>query len=1111
MTSTVNYYEANYLNRHKLLNPAQRQAVNTVEGPVAVIAGPGTGKTELLAMRIANILRTTDTSAENILCLTYTDSGAHAMRQRLLEIVGPTAHRINIYTFHSFGSMIMSQNVDTFFNDIPFKAASSLNTHQVITDILENLPHGHILASKNQGEFVKVKRIQGAISNLKRGGLTPSQLQEVIVSNQEDIKKIESILAPIVEKRIGKNSLEEYSAALLELNKLQPNTNLPNNTPNLTMVIKQSLLKAISQADELEKNTPLSKWKSEWFEKDPQKRAILKTRKRLVELEAIGEAYKQYIKSMERQHLYDYDDMILMTLKALRTNMPLRYSLQEQFQHILIDEFQDTNQAQLQIIYELIDNDVNEGRPNIFIVGDDDQAIYGFQGANSSNITTFLETLPATELIVLTDNYRSSQQILDSARSIITQGEDRLENSIKDLNKTLTARSKKTTSQVNLYEYENVNDERQQVANKIKALLENNTPAQDIVVIARKHQQLIDFLPYLNNADIPVAYEKHDDALKVESIMQIELLANFFLLMKQQKLIEAQALLPELLAHPAWQLSAETFWNISLHAHKNKLHWLEALKTIPETTHIYEWLITTYQSIFTLPLEQAIDVLIGTPADTQQTTVNFTSPIFNYYFSNMRLKENPASYLTHLNALSAIRSQLREHLETRPASSSIAPPNLEEFVRFLQLNRTLGEAVSIKQVVETIDSHSVNLMTAHKSKGLEFKHVFIIDGVDSKWGSSMRGNNQNYKFPENLHLNPAGDTMDEKIRLFYVAATRAKETLNISYSLQDDAKKGTFRTSFLDEASWRVTKQAPLTNLTDTTDNAQIAWHQNITTPNSTLKNLLAPSLKHYRLNTTALGNFIDLMNAGPQYFLMQNLLHFPKAPAPSAAYGTAIHRTLQKTHLQFNANGRLPATKDVIELFATELEAMNLTAEDYQHHLERGIVALEAFIQHRKPTFKQNQQPEVNFNSQNAVFENVPLTGNVDVFEIDKKAKTITITDYKTGKPSPGWGVGSGYEAVKLHKYKQQLMFYQLLIENSRDYSTYKLQESQLAFVEPDKHGEIHTLTATFSPEEYAHFKKLVKAVYQKIINLDLPDVANYTADIKGIKAFEQHLTEGI
>src|SRR5690606_2374825 len=98
----------------------------------------------------------------------------------------------------------------------------------------------------------------------------------------------------------------------------------------------------------------------------------------------------------------------------------LRYNLQEQYQYILVDEFQDTNGAQLRILFSLTDNELYEGRPNILIVGDDDQAIYSFQGAEMSNILTFQKQFKDPTIIALTDNYRSTAPILSTARQVIT-------------------------------------------------------------------------------------------------------------------------------------------------------------------------------------------------------------------------------------------------------------------------------------------------------------------------------------------------------------------------------------------------------------------------------------------------------------------------------------------------------------------------------------------------------------------------------------------------------------------------------------------------------------------------------------------------------------------
>ncbi|MEK7257490.1 MAG: UvrD-helicase domain-containing protein, partial [Bacteroidota bacterium] len=110
----IQRYNQAFLRELDRLNPEQREAVEHIEGPVLVIAGPGTGKTHILAARIGRILMETDTQPHNILCLTFTDSGVQAMRRRLLELIGPEAHRVHIFTFHSFCNNVIQDNLDRF-------------------------------------------------------------------------------------------------------------------------------------------------------------------------------------------------------------------------------------------------------------------------------------------------------------------------------------------------------------------------------------------------------------------------------------------------------------------------------------------------------------------------------------------------------------------------------------------------------------------------------------------------------------------------------------------------------------------------------------------------------------------------------------------------------------------------------------------------------------------------------------------------------------------------------------------------------------------------------------------------------------------------------------
>ena len=151
--------------RYAKLNDNQRQAVDYIHGSLLVIAGPGTGKTELLSMRTAQILRQTDTLPNSILCLTFTESGATNMRQRLRQIIGEDAYKIAIHTFHSFGTEIINQYREYFFRGADAQPVDELTQYQIISGILEELDWRNPLSAKNNGEFVYIKDLIRIISS----------------------------------------------------------------------------------------------------------------------------------------------------------------------------------------------------------------------------------------------------------------------------------------------------------------------------------------------------------------------------------------------------------------------------------------------------------------------------------------------------------------------------------------------------------------------------------------------------------------------------------------------------------------------------------------------------------------------------------------------------------------------------------------------------------------------------------------------------------------------------------------------------------------------------------------------------------------------------------
>jgi DNA helicase-2/ATP-dependent DNA helicase PcrA len=178
---------------------------------------------------------------------------------------------------------------------------------------------------------------------------------------------------------------------------------------------------------------------------------------------------------------------------------------------------------------------------------------------------------------------------------------------------------------------------------------------------------------------------------------------------------------------------------------------------------------------------------------------------------------------------------------------------------------------------------------------------------------------------------------------------------------------------------------------------------------------------------------------------------------------------------------------------------------------LQKGSDILQIFLDKKYDTFTTQQQTELDFTNQHSIVNDAHITGKLDLVNIDKVNKTIVFTDYKTGKPSLNWSGKTDYEKIKLHKYKQQLFFYKLLIENARDYHNYQAETGTVQFIEPTISGDIISLNTDFDSEEANRFAKLINAVWSHIIKLDLPDISNYDPSYKGILAFEQDLIDNI
>ena len=1119
---------------YKQLNPKQKEAVDTIEGPVMVVAGPGTGKTQLLAMRAANILRKDSTLLPtNILCLTFTESGQVAMQRRLIELMGEAGAHVAVHTFHSFGTEIINSYPEYFYRGSHYSPADDLTIYEILSEILKNLPHRNPLSAQRQNELVYLKSVKNRLEQIKKAALTPEELRQLIADGLQFVDYIEETLVGVFDTgRFGSKQdiLRSEQLTDLVLNYQQPALAVSGFKP-LSQIFNETFSLALNEAQETGKTTSLNAWKKVWFAKDKNLVGQCKQREILEKLSHLVNVYQKYRDALDDRKLFDFDDMIVRVVQALESRGDLAYELQEQYQYFLVDEFQDTNAGQLRLLHALANHPVNEQRPNVMVVGDDDQAIYAFQGAELSNILGFKDSYRDVKLITLTDNYRSAPKLLSTTRQLIVQGTDRLETHYQEIDKTLSAKTDAKSYRIERQLFTHQSHEYEWVAQQIGELLKKGHPPSEIAVICREHKYLEKILPYLDGLNISVSYERQQNSLNNPQIKELIVLAKVVEALASQDEVTANGLLPELLSADYWQIPATDIWLLSLVARRKfetthkQVFWLKLMlsgKHGQKLRTVARFLLEVAKQSRVNSLENILDRLVGnsseslaqetyeeTEAVTKKSTSRYTSPFKSYYFDDEILQNKPANYINLLNCLTSIRDRLRKYR----ADTNL---NLGDFVRFVDLCNEAKIPINASGVYDYTEN-SVQLMTAHRSKGLEFNTVFIISAVKKVWDS--KGRNEMLQLAPNMQQVAHTGNLDDNLRVFYVATTRAKNNLIITGYLKEDDGKEVASYGAIEAPAIQALLPRPKKPLKMPSDpmsqlnRTERQWFDNHRQlPHKTMKELLSARLDTYKLSVTHLNNFLDVSQGGPINFLLGNLLQFPSAMNPGAAFGSAMHESLQYLHNYFLNHKSLPTLDDILKYFDSSLKLKRLGPVDENNFLERGHLALEKLIQERGEDINARQTPEQNFFAQGVTLGDAKLTGKIDVLEINKRQANVI--DYKTGSAINNWKPQNKttYEKIKMHKYAQQLYFYKLLVEGSRTWGDQgvKLNSAELVFVEPNSHGHISVLELDLNDkQELERLSALIKAVWQRIINLDFPDISEYSPDVKGIRAFEDYLVD--
>lgn len=987
------------------LNEAQRAAVDLIDGPVMVIAGPGTGKTQLLAARIGNILRLTDTDPREILCLTYTEAGTVAMRRRLIDFLGPEGHRVPVHTFHGFCNLVIQENPAVFGGYRDLQPLAELEQRRLLKDLVNSLPATHPLRRLRGDYYAHVPRLATLFDLMKREGLTPDMVHEAIDRYLSGL--------PTREGYFYKRKYKEF----------QPG--------------------------------------------DPKQGEIDKETDRMEETRVAASLLPLWQDTLIAAGRYDFSDMLRWVRDAFAAETDLLRVYQERFLYILVDEYQDTSGLQNQLLYQMADF---WEEPNLFVVGDDDQAIYRFQGASMSNILGFQQRFHPSA-VMLTDNYRSSQRLLDAAHALIGFNQERL-NTVLSLEKRLVARQQAVPQPGHpprLLEFSSSTGEEAWIAGRIRELLDSGVPPAGIAVLYRNHRHADNLIRSCRQRGIAVSQQRQEDILRDPFILGLLDVLHYLAGELRQPFSE-EARLVRLLHYRYFgirplDLARLLRYGQARHRPDQEggklLRWREMLNDAdslrqagledPHTVqrvgedleywlaHTPEW---TIQSLFEHVLTRG-GVLGAILEDPQKR----------------RLLELVTTLFDFIKAECAADPAL----------------GLEELLE--RLDEMIEGQIALPYVHYIGEPEGVVFSTVHSAKGLEWDHVFLMACSARNW--SGKPNGRSFRLPDTLtRSDVASDEqlVEEERRLFFVAMTRARASLTISYA-KDQKNANNRRTATEDLASRFVNELRDVAGIeleslepppSRREEALEALLHPLDENPSLLEEAWLKQQVEQLSLSVTALNKYL----ACPRAYYYENILRVPAARNRYMGYGSAVHATLESLFRQ-NPHLEGDPAHQAVEIFTAALQRYrsHFTDQEYINTLEHGRQTLPVYVSAMLDRWRSALKVDLEVAIRDVEWAGYPINGKLD--KIEHHAGGIKVVDYKTGNPANGkkklkrpgqedWRLDPGGD------YWRQMVFYDLLLRADRR-SQSPLLAGVMEFVEPDGKGHIEREEMEITEEDRA------------------------------------------
>lgn len=672
----------------------------------------------------------------------------------------------------------------------------------------------------------------------------------------------------------------------------------------------------------------------------PPKLLKFTKRKKSAETLEVARAYQTYQDLKVTNSVLDFGDLINYALKLFSTHPSLLAKYQHQFQHILVDEFQDTNFAQYQLIKLLAPA---KSKPNLVVVSDDDQAIYAWRGAALTNVLNFKQDYPQAKVVTLVKNYRSLKPILTAAYNLILHNNpDRLEVKLK-INKKLepTRRTPRSLGgvgpQPEIVELPTESAEVDWIISAIfKLVAQKKYTYQDFAILTRANSQLEPFVLALRRAGLPYQLIGNRGLFDQEPIRYL----IFFL--KTVVNPHDSLSLFQLLHHPAFTFTPDTIFSLMHQAHRHHLSLWQILRQSPGD----------YQSIISLITKAQTEGLTDSPAKILYTFLQATD------------------YIKYLLDQATVDSQLA--IQNINLFLNLVKPftTVLELVEFLNL---LVEAGANPAQAEIEDIDTIRLITVHSAKGLEFPVVFMPSLVAGRFPGLNR--RDPIEFPDDLVkeklLSPDTDVAEER-RLFYVGLTRARDYLYLTWAKDYGGVRARRPSGFLAET------KLPVTTIIDVV--------------NPPLLTPIPPKVPVIKLEHLSYSQ-IDTFKTCPLKYKYRYVLKVPAEPHHALSFGQSLHDTLRHFH-QLELQGSQPTLADLLKLYRRHFRPEGYDSPAHkQARFRSGRQALRRYFAVYRQVLGQPLELETSFRLRVA---GVPLIGTID--RIDQTAAGLEIIDYKTG-----------------------------------------------------------------------------------------------------------------